>query len=613
MRLTLITFIALLSLSFSAFADILFLDFNGSEKEVEAAKKAAAKRGEKVIVLPKVSKEDKKAMDNNKKEYGKVQLYITKVCADPNKVSECNDAWTKSGKLQEAYNAITLKNAVNSQTLPSEIEKIKKNNTKLTSLVISGHDGNGYFSGIFGGLNESDLAQIATSNQEVFQNTRSILLWGCYTANINSINYKWRKAFPQAEIIAGFDGKAPLGIRVGSATYLEDILNQESELTKIKDKEALKKAFKKFREIRDMNAALCAGENYVTNSVALNLKEIFGMCAKVDLPKIKEIYSCYKNAEKEACKNPPRNTAQSDLRGIYNELQTYQHCFVENTDPELPSPETIIRLIFFDTVKKNMLNHNKEDLLTFDQIMDTLGAPPELHLADLDKLSRGEILSRLNKAKDFLAKFKGTNPRDFTNAYNNPLNPEADVALSKLGELQTMLGELSNAMIPFDWVEPNASVEPNFPLRISLEQVSSRRSDYERSRAYNTVSLEMAKMIKEDPGFTDYKEALKKVKQNNDVMMELGKELSSTTDTVKQSEINKRIDEERKTYLRLGEEANKLSVELKNKNLEKLRARVSVLKNEDYAHAEGKEIFNQVLDKMDLNLVYPYFDQKELE
>lgn len=47
----------LLMTAFSFFlgsVDILFLDFNGSAGEVAAAK-AAAKRGEKLIVLPQIS------------------------------------------------------------------------------------------------------------------------------------------------------------------------------------------------------------------------------------------------------------------------------------------------------------------------------------------------------------------------------------------------------------------------------------------------------------------------------------------------------------------------------------------------------------------------------
>lgn len=88
-----------------AFADILFIDLNNSPKEIEAAKKAAYARGEKVIVL------------------------------------------TSSKKTP----------FIDDKNISSLLTDLKKKNVKLSSVVISGHDGNGEFHGAFGRVSEPAL------------------------------------------------------------------------------------------------------------------------------------------------------------------------------------------------------------------------------------------------------------------------------------------------------------------------------------------------------------------------------------------------------------------------------------------------------------------------
>lgn len=621
MRATLLLMTALFFFSFVAKADILFLDFNGSAGEVAAAKKAAAKRGEKLIVLPQISNEEKKALEKNRNEWKKVQTEVAKTCTGGTS-AQCTQVVEKSIKIDEDYLKLVAKKAVNSKSLPKELEKLKIQNTKITSLVISGHDGNGYFSGTFGGINESDLSELSKQHSEVFSNIRSLLLWGCYTTNINSVNYKWKKILPHADIIAGFDGKAPLGIRAGSATYLEDILTQEKELTQIQDKKRLQKYFTKFRNIREMNAALCAGSNYVTNQEAMNLDEIYGMCKNVDVANIKKIYYCYKNAETPACQNPPSNTANSDLRNIYNQLQTYQHCFVENNDIELPTPETTIRLIFFDTVKKNIVSHYKEDLSFLDGLLETLHAPQDIRFADLDTLPRGEILSRLNKAKDFLARAKGTDHNDFVKAFNNPYTPEIEIAMNAVANTQSLIGELNNTMVPFDWVEPNATAQANYPFNVNVNQLNQRRHSFEQSRAYNRASLEIASLIKEDEEFPSYKESLKVLKAVNEnvraltnQVAELEKNQAQDGSNSKQlEELKKQLNQEQNNNTIVYQKSIDLINKLKIKNFDKLKSRMQNWKNEDYPVPEGQEIFNQAIETMNLQAVYPFFaNEKDLE
>ena len=46
-----------------AFADVLFIDLNMSSKEIDAARRGAAARGEKLIVIPNISEQARKKIE----------------------------------------------------------------------------------------------------------------------------------------------------------------------------------------------------------------------------------------------------------------------------------------------------------------------------------------------------------------------------------------------------------------------------------------------------------------------------------------------------------------------------------------------------------------------
>ena len=176
----------------TVYADILFLDLNNSPKEIEAAKKAAKQRGEKLIVFPE-----------------RAMRYPADIEQNLNQ------------KLTEL--------------------KSKNQQNKISSLIISGHDGNGHFTGSKGSMSYSDFANILESHPELKESVKSLYLWGCYTATPGSIINNWKPTFKNLDVIIGYDGSAPANDKLAGHNYLADALVKEKKMTSAKTDKQLKR------------------------------------------------------------------------------------------------------------------------------------------------------------------------------------------------------------------------------------------------------------------------------------------------------------------------------------------------------------------------------------
>lgn len=455
------TLLALLVFTFfsqSVLADILFVDLNNSFKEVEAAKRAAEKRGEKLIVLPAIPAETQKKIQSIENNLRTIENKMEKLgCADTNS-KDCEKLYDEGTELGEKKRAFFKSYRLTGKELGQALKSIENKKSQLSSVVFSGHDGNGMFMGELGGFKEAEIAKAFSQVPQLKKGVRSVMLWGCYTANMGALNHWWKKSFPDAEVIAGFDGVAPSGLREGSSNYLEDVLVKEKEMTAIKDEKVLAAFFKKIKDVRSMNAALCSNNIYVSNSMSFSLGQTDASCEGVDLGPVKEIYSCYKNAETEKCANPPSDYSRGELRQIYNTLQSYRHCFEGKEAADLPDPENVIRLLFFNNVKKHFSNEYVASLEDLDKELENLKVPKDLRFSrkyssqTIAEMSRAELIRRINGVRDFLS-----TKNSFV---NRVLSPSLGSSLKGLESLQTCLGEVSPSCIPFGWVEPEQHERP---------------------------------------------------------------------------------------------------------------------------------------------------------
>ncbi|QDK47128.1 hypothetical protein DOM22_19140 [Bdellovibrio sp. ZAP7] len=566
-----------MSFATTANADILFLDLNGNPKEIEAAKAAAAKRGEKVIVLPEITKEmmanqakfkelTQKANADYLKKGCSVGIEKTAACATVAKNLE--DAMAKENKFRQ-------ENELNAKTLEKSIADLKQKGVQLSSMVVSGHDGNGHFAGRFGDLDDKALSDAFLKNPPMGDGIRSLALWGCYTANISSLSLYWKKSFPQVEVVVGFDKQGPLGNSPANWALLKDFLSKEKELTQIKDENELQKALKGLDGVRITDAAICVGGKFSNKKLTMDLANVQSMCEGAYLKDAK-VYTCYLNAE-EGCANPPANTSDSELRRFYEKLQDYAHC-KEVLPPEqqvgVPSPDTMIRLIHFADVKKNFVQNFSREIADYNKLLDKVGAPKDLHWGDIQKMTRAEVLAKLNATAKYL--------NDKTDN-DSALKPEF-MALKNFLNLgiQPVLGDLN---VPFTWVDTGAGPSEgmkNGMLTASPANLIRVRKDYENDRATRLMNEKIESILKTNSATRSQMEVIGVREKELQRQMEAGANFRDIMGPAQQ------IDEDKQ---RLRQNNWKtISVELEQYKQQ--------LKSESYASAEGQKIFNAKLDEL---------------
>jgi|GEM_PF-5234737 len=577
-------FLAAIFILIPASADVLFFDLNLSDGEVDAAKRAAEKRHEKLLVYPQI---DAKTRANYKTVIKKIadhnKLLLTSKCYTYPDTNQCQDAIKKSGILSEElseqdkfFDGKRLRQG----DLSKILEELNKKQTKISALVISGHDGNGHFSGKVGNFDEKDIAKAVNDHPPAGENLRSLFLWGCYTGTVGTLSSTWKAAFPKVEMIAGFDGSAPLGTKKASETYLEDALVQEKKLTSIKDQKQLKRAFDSIRDIKMMHASVCVGNNLVNNKGVIDITESVKICSNLDKNKVKALYMCYKNAETAKCANPPADTHNSELRDLYNQLQLTSQCYKSNFDA--PDLKALIRLIYFENVKNNFINLHSESMDKLNSLLRQLGAPDEALLLDIKKSSRAEILNKLNKARDFIQK-RQKNTDYLTDAFR----PELEVASSALFEAQYVLGDLST---PFPWVEPDARPDANSFIFNCLkpENIQMNRDWYEGSRGQYLVRQKYLELFAATPEAQNMREITLQ-------MEKLGGYGGPIAANGESSNVNRQ--QKRQSYYQLGLQYKTEEKNAVGKLKPALKSYIESLKNQEYPNEEGKKTFIRKLNE----------------
>lgn len=417
----------ILSLSQSVNADILFVDVNNNPQEIKAAKAAAQIRKEKLILFPSGSEK------------------------------------------------------VSKESLKSFLGGLK--NTNVTSMVISGHDGNGNFSGRNGGVQASELKEILKSQTNLGISVRSLYLWGCYTATPGSLEFNWKDAFPNLQFVAGFDGAAPLGDKPAGQMYLKDALTKEKSLIAARDEKELGSLFKQIRGRAMVNAAVCSGDSFASNKKISSLKKLKEECRAEDNSKGMEVFECYAMA-KVGCENPPSNTGNSPLRNYYNFLQETSHCepMYAQIGAYRPTRDQVIRLIYYKNVVANFSRLHGEVVTEIDGALKRVNAPDDLLLGDINQLSRRELAEKIAKIEEFKYKKGLTNPLLIT-ATDSDIDKRyaADEIESGLRSMRYLTSDIGS--VPFEWVEPGAN-RTMYISKTSPKEYSQASYFYTAAQAY---------------------------------------------------------------------------------------------------------------------------------
>jgi hypothetical protein len=389
-------------------ADILFFDLNDNATELAAAERAAAARGEKLINVPLVDDETKDKVREAQRAVDRADRAVRMACSQQASPGDTCGAAKKTLDAQNrAYNAVASKiKPFGGDELMSAISNIKKKNPDVSSIVISGHDGDREYWGTYGHFFDDDLEDALVANQPMGQNLRSLYLWGCNTGITDDFNRKWKRAFPASTMIAGFDGQAPLGSRAASSALLEDLMVKENQLRETRDRDEIRDIFNSLSDVNGSNVAVCLNRETIASRKGVRSPEDDNqLCDSTNQNEIKynEIFECYLEA-RPGCEVIAQATDETNiLRRVYNYAQETKHCYFvnekEHTERKLV-PIEVRNLLFDNYIRKTFEHVYQSELEAFNALLAKLGFPPELRMKGIGEMSRGQYLARVRAIKN---------------------------------------------------------------------------------------------------------------------------------------------------------------------------------------------------------------------
>jgi len=450
--------LACLTFTQQVMADILMIQLNNSPAEVQAAKDAAAARNEHIIVYPEISPEDAQSLM-------KIDLQVEGL---DSKLKKCNNSRTrdclvtenKRYQLQLGKNEISKKYQDYMRTnvpLAKVLQILNEQGIKLSSVILSGNTSLPDFWGDFNpsGYSLNDFTTMFNSVHPLGDEIRSLYLWGPYTTTFDNMTSSWKKIFPQADLIAGFEDRAPFGYKVASGDYLKQALSREADLATITDLGALRAFYDSIATASQTSGSFFFHDMFASKSKTLNISDWDQTCSTLNFAQYRNIFQCYYNAEGK-CINPPADDSTGILRRSMAALKKNSHC-IQAKVIDMPDFDVFIRLIYFNNIKNNFHRQYIKDLRNIDATLASLGAPGNILLASkLATLSRKEIINYVFGVQDFLSKrnfhkkgIGGIEIPDFLEQYDQSLRSNVILLTNAFQLMKGLLLDLNTSKIPF--------------------------------------------------------------------------------------------------------------------------------------------------------------------
>lgn len=454
----------LLAAASAGHGEIVFIDLNDNAKEIAAAQRAAEARGEELTIVSTVTPEQQKIVSDARTAYSRALSTQTKSCA-AGASDGCSVATAKAEKVDLDLRT-TLQNVpkMNAVALGQAFAALKADGKEISTLIVSGHDGDRQLWGTYGDFDDNDLEKALLKNKPLGDTIKSFYVWGCYSATTDDFMHGWKRAFPATTMLAGFSGQAPLGSRPESGQMLEDLLEKESQLRGETDPEKLKEIFDSIRAMNDLNnpsLAVCLDRKTVISRGhgVRTVQDDINACSRRSTEEThwSTVYQCYLRG-KPGCESIPSETDErSPLRQVYDYFQETKHCdeVLRNLGRQREITASGVRRLLFDnTVRKNFEKLHKSELEAMNHLMDTLGLPAELRVRGLGKMSRKAYLDLLKGIKN-----QWNLRMEEQRADDGKVRDANVIALGKY--LEEIDKVESGSCVPLSWVEDDEQLKPS--------------------------------------------------------------------------------------------------------------------------------------------------------
>lgn len=342
----------------------MFIDANSNEIEIETARKAALAKGKRFIAYP------------------------------------------SEGQALNKDKAIELL-----QTVP------------FSTLIISGHNGGGSFSGEGGEFGYYEVEEALAQNPEAKKSVRTLMLLGCNTANLGQIT-TWKSIFPELDIIAGYDGTAPSQNAKSGLSYIEQIISKKDQLLAQDDKKDIERFVRNMDYIHHLEAGLYIKNIECEENKQVEKEYVFRPLMEDRSDRFKEFNfkECSKRVEELRNEKLPlfmkyylgelenkSSASREELRKLYNFFHQYSFCFenesmtVENqgtsANAALPEWQTALYLRYWKETQANISDYYATNIEEGFNLIDKLKNEPgyfeELKNEKLKELEiKKEMLSR---------------------------------------------------------------------------------------------------------------------------------------------------------------------------------------------------------------------------
>ncbi|AUN99360.1 hypothetical protein C0V70_14850 [Bacteriovorax stolpii] len=315
--------LTLFILSTNVMADVLFIDLNNVEQEIEVARKAAALRGEKLIVLP-LDRDSYKNPVKSKldQEYSRIYARYEMACRNQESPA-CQKAATEVSEMEIRISKIPSVKNYDAAKLQEDMATIKEN---ISSVMISGHDGGGNFTGEFGQITGREFLS-SLKNFSGRDDIRSLYLLGCNSATTHTLAALWRNALPKAQFIAGYEGIGYLRDNGLGHAFIKNVMAEEQ---KIIASSTMADALKKFRALFSNDKTHNTAASLVLNCDSAN--PIYLSSINPAKP-FSEIYGCdqdYKNKINSFLKCAVSETSPCEItnlpRDLVDKIKSWSAC-----------------------------------------------------------------------------------------------------------------------------------------------------------------------------------------------------------------------------------------------------------------------------------------------
>lgn len=405
-RLSLL-FAAMQVFGLQAQAQILFLDTNNSKNEIDIVRAFAVKQKQELTVL----------RGEENELLGKIDQYLS---------------------------------------------MLEQSNQTLKIFIASGHSNGEMFFGASGRIQNEELAAVLEKHSR--DDLKMVILLGCYTNTPGNLFKHWLKLFPSAGLIAGYESIGASNRSLPGLSFLKTLLENQNSFLQLKSDSDKLKLIQQLNLFRGLNASLYLRGSYFSNEIKDSMENLKEMCKAPYREDLQIQYRCYWKGE-AGCETPPANTHASVLRDFYKYIQLHAHCS-EQINERYPWVSDIVSLIHYRNVVANFMKSESAGIQILNQDLRLLNLDPQLQFGDLLKLSRAQVIQKLQAVNQALGLIR--DQEETTAYYESGRFNYVMQAIYNAELISKHIIDFSQA--PLDWVEPQVSMKSDFPLDRAVDR-----------------------------------------------------------------------------------------------------------------------------------------------